>query len=138
MFFLRINEGFGLLVDLVSECLVDAIPFSIFLAMWIGLFTVLFRLVGLEIETDDYDQLGRGSIYAIQTYRNSVGDLAAPGYSFWASQVDKYPILANVMIAVVWLVWFLNQFFLTIILLNFLIAILADSFTSVMDKATQH
>jgi hypothetical protein len=55
MFFLRINEGFGLLVDLVSECLVDAIPFSIFLVMWIGLFTVLFRLVGLEIETDDYD-----------------------------------------------------------------------------------
>jgi hypothetical protein len=65
MFFLRINEGFGLLVDLVAECLEDAIPFSVFLLMWIGLFTVLFRLVGLEIEPDEYEHLGRGAIYLI-------------------------------------------------------------------------
>ena len=65
MFFLRIQEGFGLLVDLVSECLVAAIPFTVFLGMWIGLFTVLYRLLGLEIAPDDYDQLGRMAIYSI-------------------------------------------------------------------------
>ena len=85
MFFLRIQEGFGLLVDLVAECLGDAIPFTVFLMMWVGLFTVLFRLQGFEIPADDYDQLGRAAIYTIQTYRNSVGDIAAPAYSFWSA-----------------------------------------------------
>lgn len=42
------------------------------------------------------------------------------------------------MITVIWVTWLLNQFFLTIILLNFLIAILAESFNVVMEKATQH
>ena len=55
MFYLRIQEGFGLLVDLVSECLTDAVPFTVFLGMWICLFSVLFRLLGLEIATDDYN-----------------------------------------------------------------------------------
>lgn len=44
MFFLRINEGFGLLVDLVSQALTDSIPFTVFLIMWIGLFSLLFRI----------------------------------------------------------------------------------------------
>jgi hypothetical protein len=65
MFFLRIREGFGLLVDLVSECLVDAIPFTVFLLMWIALFAVLFRLQGLEVAADDYELLDKMAIYGI-------------------------------------------------------------------------
>lgn len=42
------------------------------------------------------------------------------------------------MISIIWITWLLNQFFLTIILLNFLIAILAESFNIVMEKAMQH
>lgn len=137
MFFLRIHDGFGLLVDLVAECLVDAVPFTVFLMMWVGLFTVLFRLQGLEIAADDYDQLGPMAIYTIQTYRNSVGDIAAPAYSFWSAQ-EAHPMFKYSMIGIIWSTWFLNQFFLTIILLNFLIAILAESFNTVMACAAQH
>lgn len=42
------------------------------------------------------------------------------------------------MIGLIWFTWLMNQFFLTIILLNFLIAILAESFNTVMEKAMIH
>jgi hypothetical protein len=49
----------------VAECLGDAIPFTVFLGMWVGLFTVLFRVLGLEVAADDYDQLGPGAVYLL-------------------------------------------------------------------------
>lgn len=42
------------------------------------------------------------------------------------------------MLNLIWFTWLMNQFFLTIILLNFLIAILAESFNVVMAEEMQH
>ena len=42
MFFMRISEKFGLLVDLVAQALVDSVPFTVFLIMWLLLFSTLF------------------------------------------------------------------------------------------------
>ena len=136
MFFLRVFEQFGLLVDLVAQALSDSIPFTCFLIMWLILFSLLFRILGFEIDDGDYSSMGQASIYALQTYRNSVGDIAAPAYSFWESQTD-FPHLQSKMIMIIWFAWLMNQFFLTIILLNFLIAILAESFTVVMEQELQ-
>jgi len=85
MFFLRVFEQFGLLVDLVAQALSDSIPFTCFLIMWLILFSLLFRILGFEIDDGDYSSMGQASIYVLQTYRNSVGDIAAPAYSFWES-----------------------------------------------------
>ena len=88
MFFLRVFEQFGLLVDLVAQALSDAIPFTCFLIMWLVLFTLLFRILGYEVDDGDYSSLGEASRYAVQTYRNSVGDIAPPAYTFWESQTN--------------------------------------------------
>lgn len=137
MFFLRISEKFGLLVDLVAQALSDAVPFTVFLIMWIILFTILFRILGFEIDGGDYSSLAESGIYLAQTYRNSIGDIAVPSYSFWESQ-KEFPDIQNKMIIIIWFTWLMNQFFLTIILLNFLIAILAESFTVVMEEEMNH
>lgn len=44
MFYLRISEGFGLLVDCVSNCVTACIPFTSFLILWMLLFSILFRV----------------------------------------------------------------------------------------------
>lgn len=42
-YFLRIYENFGLLVNLVSTCLKDMTPFTVYLASWILAFTMLYK-----------------------------------------------------------------------------------------------
>ena len=84
MFYLRISEGFGLLVDCVSNCLEACIPFTAFLILWMILFAILFRVQGMGVDTGDYgDDLNKVAVYIIQTYRNSVGDDAPPDFGFW-------------------------------------------------------
>ena len=57
MFYLRISEGFGLLVDCVINCLIACIPFTGFLILWMLLFAILFRVQGSFIDSGDYGTL---------------------------------------------------------------------------------
>ena len=41
-FFIRIFKKFGLLVDLVKTCIVDIVPFTIFLGGWMFCFYMLY------------------------------------------------------------------------------------------------
>ena len=41
-FFIRIYKKFGLLVNLVETCIVDIIPFTIFLAVWMFCFYLFY------------------------------------------------------------------------------------------------
>jgi len=54
MAFLKVDAGFGLLVDSVQQCIIDCIPFTVFLVAWISLFGVLFRVLGMTIPVGDY------------------------------------------------------------------------------------
>jgi hypothetical protein len=94
----------------------------------------------------------------MESYRNSIGDISPPGYGFWADRLDELtatnstythadlvraqavasPTAPHVMIGVIWAVWILNQFLMLIILLNFLIAIISQSYDAVMAKATNN
>ena len=138
MFYMRISEGFGLLVDCVSNCLSACVPFTAFLIMWMLLFTILFRVEGMGVDTGDYGPgLNKIAVYIIQTYRNSVGDDAPPMFGFWDAQT-KNPVIQKTMYGIIWGTWFINSFLLMIILLNFLIAILCEAFDDVNSRATEH
>ena len=41
-----INEKFGMFVELFITCLVDIIPFSVFLLLWVFTFTILYIVLG--------------------------------------------------------------------------------------------
>ena len=47
---------------------------------------------------------------------------------------QNYPNTCNFMILVIWVVWFLNQYLNLIILLNFLIAIISQSYEEIMTE----
>ena len=53
MGFLKVNPEFGLLVDCVSKCLEDCVPFTTFLTAWMGIFCILYRILGMGIGEGD-------------------------------------------------------------------------------------
>lgn len=89
MSFLKVVPSFGLLVDSINQCIVDCIPFTTFLTAWMGVFMILYRIMGCGPNLDgsygasDKTDLNLISMYAIQTYRNTVGDDAPPTYPYW-------------------------------------------------------
>ena len=57
IFFLKINESFGLLVLLIVDVFSEIIVFTLFLILWICAFAVVFILIGAEFSPDDYPGL---------------------------------------------------------------------------------
>jgi hypothetical protein len=85
--------------------------------------------MGMRVETGDYDGLGFKMRAFLQMYRNSIGDIAPPKYDLYLdSELNITSTENTLMITIIWIVWFLNQVFILIILLNFLIAIISQSY----------
>jgi hypothetical protein len=88
---------------------------------------------------EDYDHVDASIALILQNFRNSVGDIAVPTYDYWIPDKDStvgYP-LANFQIGMVgwaWMLFLFNEFFILIVLLNFLIAIIGQSYDEVMSK----
>jgi len=73
----------------------------------------------------------------LMLYRNSIGDINAPEYGYWLDVIDNSNesdghFGASYMIFICWFIWFIHQYLVLIILLNFLIAIISQSYDSVM------
>ena len=128
LFYLRIFESFSNQISLIGYCLVDMIPFMVFFIGSIVVFSILFRICGMEIFLDDYAGFNTQSAYLVYAYRNSIGDLSAPVYNFWLSQEKNNPQFAWFMIKTIWFFWFFNQMVNLIILLNFLIALIGETY----------
>jgi hypothetical protein len=85
--------------------------------------------MGMRVEVDDYDGLGFKMRALIQMYRNSIGDIAPPKYNLYLDIHKNITSTENkLMITIIWALWFLNQLFILIVLLNFLIAIISQSY----------
>ena len=128
-FFLRIYDKFGLLVNLISTCFIDIIPFSTYLFIWIICFIMLYIQSG--IIAPGRKGLKEGDFVGMFLYvwENSIGNINDPADE---SFTDKgFPV-----VLLIWLIWFTNQFIIVIILLNFLIAVISQSYENVMNSKT--
>ena len=75
MFFLRVYESFGMLVQLILQVLQDIFNFSLFFFSWLLLFSLLYRVNGTTVPAGDYPDVNSYIYYMLQIYRNSVGDV---------------------------------------------------------------
>jgi hypothetical protein len=141
MFFMRVSENFSNLVKLVTNVMYQILPFTIFLMMWMVVNTILYDISGIAIfdkEDNDYHQLTYSVALILQNFRNSVGDITTPTYYYWTDpEVDNGGKLIWSQFAIVtwaWVLFLLNSFFILIVLLNFLIAIISQAYDEVMTK----
>lgn len=82
LFFLRMYQSFGLLVEMVAITMVEIVPFLFFFLLWVTLFALLFMNFGMEIEDAeiDYYNVPLFFQYLLMSYRNSIGDISTPRY----------------------------------------------------------
>ena len=96
----------------------------------------------------DYPYINDLFKYALYTYSNSIGNINPPGYGYWikndicniknmaesevySEKCGQWRFTSQMMIGLVWFLWLFNQFFMLIILLNFLIAVISASYDDV-------
>lgn len=145
MILIRINQTFSQLAELVIVCIRDVIPFLIFLFTWILIFCVLYKVLGAMHGVDEqFPEIHPVFGFFLYTFENSIGNINNPTFKWWIDIIDdpKYNttytfgyLLAKTLIYLIYLVWFLNQYFIYILLLNFLIAVISQSYADVMANA---
>ena len=101
---------------------------------WIVMFTIFFQILGLEIFLDNYVGMKLEPAYLLYTYRNTIGDVSPPIYTYWLAQSEKEGdfYVSWLMISIIWFFWFLNQWVVLIIVMNILIAIISQCYDEFM------
>jgi len=122
--FMRVYKEFGQLVKLMTKVIRDMLVFCIFFFYWLFFASFMYDMLGSKIDGADYQGLPPQSFHFIQAFRNSLGDIAVPTYdNYWGTFEGNTK--AWVMVQVIWFTFFAMQMFLSVMLLNFLIAIIS-------------
>ena len=134
-YFLRVYERFGLLVNLLSTCVKDIIPFCVYLFMYVLLFVMLYIQSGINAPgRTGFKVRGFGEML-MYVWENSIGNINDPPESSFHLDNNKTEGLRYPSeMYLIWFVWFMNQFIIVIILLNFLIAVISQSYENVMNS----
>ena len=67
----------------------------------------------------------------LQTFRTAVGELGIPKYSKILQMEDS--VFKSLNIALIWICWFMQTFFMLVIMMNFLIAVITSTYERVMN-----
>ena len=108
-------------------------------------FASIMKVVGFEIENanDVESEFGNESEYpnlhnflrmCVITFRTSIGDLQMPFYKYWSKVVEEHYELGETMVGFIYILWFVIILFNTIVLLNFLISYISESFENVLEN----
>ena len=127
--YLRVFSEYGRIIRLCYRVLYDSRSFSIYFYLYISLFALLFKCSGTDIgghndpmhgDGNDYENLPMFLNFFMYAFRTAIGDLGAPNASVWLKISNSH-----FMIYVIWAIWMIEIYFLLIVFLNFLIAIIS-------------
>ena len=130
MFFMRVSDSFASLVKLVGSVIGKVRAFTLFFVMWSITVCLLFDSAGIKIVSEDYTGIVSAFALFIQNFRNSIGDINPPSADYWTGDNGETGLVGMAYWG--WCLFLLQEFFMLIILLNFLIAIISQSYEEVM------
>ena len=70
----------------------------------------------------------------VYSFRNSMGDFMQPNYDNWLNRTGITDFERAAIIHTMWIIWHLQAIFSVIILLNFLIAVITQTYEKVSSK----
>eukprot|EP00347_Sterkiella_histriomuscorum_P003812 403362845 len=122
---LRVFQGFSYQVSMLKAVFMDLRFFIMLYAFVVIVYGLIFTLLKIKtsdenIEYDGISQFG----YFIMAFRASTGDF----------QIGNFYQLDETHIIFAWIVWISAVLFLNIVLLNFIIAVISESYEKVMQK----
>jgi hypothetical protein len=97
---------------------------------------------GGNYDADNYDTLHNDYAYIpywavciISAARTSVGDLVPPTYDYWTGRYDGDEVsLSQFHITVIWIVFIIQILMFIVFFLNYLIAIVSDSYANIVEN----
>lgn len=146
MYFLRIFDEYGFLVKMIGLTFSDMIPFTIFFFINVVFFMMLAQVLRLGVDTEAYPEVNKIFAALIVAFRTSIGDLGEPDYSYWVERESHFEVKdsdnenklshlqVSVMIYIIWFIWLFNIILMVIILLNFLIAVISQTYERVVSQ----
>eukprot|EP00347_Sterkiella_histriomuscorum_P012995 403366420 len=122
-FFLRIYDGFSFLVSMMAAVFVDLKYFIGFFLIFIIEFGLIFAILFDAISIDEYSGIGIFA-YLMMAFRTSSGDF----------NVDSYKDQSSALVIISWGVWIIAVMLLNVMFMNFIIAVISESYEKVMQK----
>eukprot|EP00347_Sterkiella_histriomuscorum_P003632 403363541 len=122
-FFLRIYDGFSFLVSMMAAVFVDLKYFIGFFIIFILQFGIIFAILFDATSIDEYSGIGIVG-YFMMAFRTSSGDF----------NVDSYKDQSQALVIISWTIWVIAVFLLNIMFMNFIIAVISESYEKVMQK----
>lgn len=145
LFFVRIFEAYGFLVQMVVYCVEDLIPFLCTYVTFLMVFSICYVVLQLDIDPEISEAalvLNNFCQILLETFRNAIGELALPAYNHLLEKntegFTKEPsIFVYINIYLIWIVFFCQTYFLQIIMLNFMIAVIMTTYEKVTNGNLQ-
>ena len=131
---MQVYRSFGILRTLIILCLSDITPFSCYMCMYLLMFAVFFKVLGVNVKADAYPGMNDFGMQFINTFENAIGNVQNPDVNLWINSENP----SKSMVTLIYFIWFVNQFLATIVLINFLIAVISQSYENVMNKLIIH
>eukprot|EP00347_Sterkiella_histriomuscorum_P013895 403362947 len=122
-FFLRIYDGFSFLVSMMAAVFVDLKYFIGFFVIFILQFGLVFAILFDAISIEEYQGIGIFA-YIMMAFRTSSGDF----------NVDSYKDQSSVLVVISWVIWIIAVMLLNVMFMNFIIAVISESYEKVMQK----
>jgi len=122
-FFLRIYDGFSFLVSMLSGVFKDIKYFIAFFFIFILQFGIIFMILFSAKHIDEYTGIGTLG-YFLMIFRVSSGDFST----------DDYKDQGSFLVPLTWSLWIIAVFILNIVFMNFIIAVISESYEKVMQK----
>ena len=134
LFFVRIFQEYGFLVQMIILTLGDLVPFQLGFTVSLVFFALCFCVLGTGIEEEIEEVTGPGfngpfGFWLLQVYRISLGEIGVPQYDDIAAEEESWS--RDTHIALIWLTWLCITYVNIIILLNFLIAVISSTYERV-------
>jgi len=132
------------IIQMFLQVVLDLIPFLKIFVFLIFAFTFTFVILEVKVcdddktgfvcDTvgfDDYPSMDKFIAIFMMVFRNSMGDLSGPKYNAWEDRKDEAYKTSIAAIYIVWVIWALNLFITLIVMLNFLIAEVGNTYNKV-------
>ena len=135
---LRMFKEVGNLVQLFLNCMDQIAYFLRFHILFIFGTASVYKLLGADFNLEEnYSNVNTFFRFLLEAIQNSVGDIITPSYEIWNNKLEEDSFKSNFMISLIWSIFVVvNILILSVVLMNFLIAIVCKTFLDVMDNST--
>lgn len=142
MFFMSMSKNFGTMIRLVQNSLLQIREFVIYFLIMICVMSALNKVLGYDISSDNPAGAALIWNYIKHTFIISVGGVDEPNLEFWQTFADREGLehegVAKAMEVLIWIAWFSTVFVLFIILCNFMISYISQTYEDVLELKTEN